>query len=89
MSGRTELVSGGMRVKKGEYVSNAMVGLEEPSPFIHALFAFTAKADREQAAREKEAIHRTTAPTEEMARKVKAMSLFPNIYGKPRSMGPD
>ena len=89
MSGTTNLVSGGYRVKKGEYVHNALVGLEEPSPFISALFSFTAKADKEQAMREKEHAHKATAPANALARQIKAFSLFPNIYSKPKAIGPD
>lgn len=89
MSGTTDLVSGGYRVKKGEYVHNALVGIEEPTPFIHALFAYTAKADKEQAAREKTSAHKTTAPANSLARQIKAFGLFPSIYGKPHAIGPD
>jgi hypothetical protein len=68
------------RVKKGEFVSNELVGLSEPTPYIYALFAYTAKADAEKKRMEKEKAHEVSAPVDTMARKVKAMSLFPNVY---------
>jgi len=89
MSGKTDLVSGGMRVKKGEYVHNELVGLSEPTPFISALFAYTAKADKEQSMREKEHAHKATAPANELARQIKAFSLFPSIYDGAKKLGPN
>lgn len=68
------------RVKKGEYVSNELVGLEAPTPYIYALFAYTAKADAERAKMEVKKAHEVSAPLDSMARKIKAMSLFPSIY---------
>jgi len=68
------------RVKRGEYVSNELVGLEDPTPFIYALFSYTAKADAERARMEVSKAHEVSAPVDTMARKVKAMSLFPSIY---------
>jgi hypothetical protein len=87
MAGRVDMAS--KRTKKGEYVSNEQVGIEQAPPFIHALFGFTARADKEQAMREKESVHRTTAPAEGLARSIKAMSLFPSIYDGAKKLGPN
>jgi hypothetical protein len=87
MAGRVDLSS--KRTKKGEYISNEHVGIGPAEPFAHALWTFTARADKEMARREKETVHKDAAPAESTARKVKAMSLFPSIYGKPHGIGPD
>ena len=68
------------RVKKNEYLSNELVGLEDPSPFVYALFAYTAKADAERAKMEVKKGHEVSAPLDSKARQVKALSLFPSIY---------
>lgn len=81
------LASGGTKVKKGEYVHNELVGLPEPTPFISALYSYTAKADAERARMEKAKGHETVGLASGMARKVKAMSLNPNIYTGMRDVG--
>lgn len=82
------LASGGYKVKKGEYVHNELVGISEPTPFISALFSYTAKADAEKAKMDKEKGHEVVGLARGMARKVKAMSLNPNIYTGMRDIGP-
>jgi hypothetical protein len=74
------LASGGYKVKKGEYVHNELVGLPEPTPFISALYSYTAKADAERARMEKAKGHETIAASMSLARHIKALSLNPNIY---------
>lgn len=68
------------KVKRGEYVHNELVGLEPATPYIYALFSYTAEADAKRARMEVKKAHEVSAPVDEMARKVKAMSLFPNVY---------
>lgn len=74
------MASGGYKVKKGEYVHNELVGLAEPTPFISALFSYTAKADAERAKMEVKKGHETVGASASLARHIKAMSLNPNIY---------
>ena len=74
------LASGGTKVKKGEYVHNELVGITEPTPFISALYSYTAKADKARAVMESKKAHEVVGRSEGMARKVKAISLNPNIY---------
>ena len=63
---------------------NELVGLEEPTPYIHALFRYTAHMDKEKAANQKLHSHMSAAPAEPLARRIKAMSLNPSIYDKRR-----
>lgn len=74
------LTSGRPREKKGEYVHNELVGLSEPTPFISALFSYTAKADAERAKMEVKKGHETIGASKSLARHIKALSLNPNIY---------
>jgi hypothetical protein len=76
------LATGGYRVKKGEAVDNELVGLEGPTPYIYALFKYTADADAKRARMEVSKAHEVSAPTHDLARQIKAMSLFPSIYAK-------
>ena len=39
---------------RGEHVPNELVGLEEPSAYIHALFSYTRKMDEKKAKMGKE-----------------------------------
>jgi hypothetical protein len=87
MSGRVDIAS--KRVKKGEVSSNESVGIGPAEPFVHALWSFTARADKEMARREKESIHKEAGPADSTARKVKAMSLFPSIYDGAKEIGPN
>ena len=73
------------RVKKGEFVHNELVGVEPPTPYVYALFSYTAQADAEKAKMEVKKAHEVSAPLDSKARQVKAMSLFPNIYAGPKS----
>lgn len=74
------LASGGYKVKKGEYVHNELVGISEPTPFISALYSYTAKADAARAKMEKAKGHETVGASMSLARHIKAMSLNPSIY---------
>ena len=74
------LASGGTKVKKGEYVHNELVGITEPTPFISALYSYTAKADMARAVMEKAKGHETIGASRSLARHIKALSLNPNIY---------
>lgn len=67
----------------GESFPGALIGLPEPTPFIAALFSYTAKMDRKEAPVLKAKTHEETVPVS-AARKIKAMSLFPNIYRGPQ-----
>ena len=75
-----KLASGGLRVKKGESVHNELVGITEPTPFISALFSYTAKADAERARMQVRKGHETIGASDSLARHIKAMSLNPSIY---------
>jgi hypothetical protein len=74
------LASGGYKVKKGEYVHNELVGLSEPTPFISALYSYTAKADAARALMGKEKGRETLGASRSLARHIKALSLNPSIY---------
>lgn len=87
MAGRVDIAS--KRVKKGEVVANELVGIPPPEPFVHALWGYTARAEKMMASLEKEAIHKTAAPAASLARKIKAASLFPSIYDGAKSIGPN
>ena len=75
-----KMVSGGVREKKGEFVHNELVGISEPTPFISALFSYTAKADADRARMEVRKGHETIGASKSLARHIKAMSLNPSIY---------
>ena len=81
------LASGGYKVKKGEYVHNELVGIPEPTPFITALFSYTAKADAERARMEVKKGHETVGASYSLARHIKALSLNPNIYQGMKAVG--
>jgi len=73
------------RRKNSEAVPSELVGLEDPTPYIHALFHYTAKMDDERAKMAVSKAHEVSAPVDSLARHVKAMSLFPNIYRGPQT----
>lgn len=50
------------------------------TPFIGALFSYTAELNARDRGFEKETIHKDHAPVMELARHIKACSLFPNVY---------
>lgn len=57
------------------------LGILEPEPFSAALWAFTARMDSATAKAEKTTL-KATAPTDTLARQIKAASLQPSIYMK-------
>ena len=67
---------------KRETVPNELVGLSEPTPFIGALLSFTAKMNREHERHQMVTEVKATAPTDSLARQIKAGSLNPSIYHK-------
>ena len=50
------------------------------TPFLGALFRYTAELNARNRAFEREAIHRDHAPVMSLAQHIKACSLFPNVY---------
>ena len=68
--------------KKVNTLPGALFGLEPPSPYISALFSYTAKMDKMKAKMEKEKAHEVTFPTKDLARYVKAISISPHILYK-------
>lgn len=64
-------------------IPDELVGLEPPTSYIAALFSHTAKMDKAKAEMEVKKGHEVTGPADSMARRIKAMSLFPSIYDKP------
>jgi hypothetical protein len=69
---------------RGEHVPNELVGLEEPSAYIHALFSYTRKMDEKKAKMGKEKAHEVSGPVDSVYHRILAMSLFPNIFNKGR-----
>ena len=67
-----------------DFVPNELVGLEQPSPFISALYSYVLAKAKEEDSVKMEKAHEQTAPADDLARKVKMMSLFPNIYRGPQ-----
>ena len=65
---------------KNVSVPNELVGIEDPTPFISALFSYTAKADKERARMEVQKGHEVVQPYTPFYEKIKALSLFPSIY---------
>lgn len=63
-----------------DHIDNNLVGLSAPSPYISALLAWTSKKDEDDEKQRKAKAHEVTGPSNSLARKVKAMSLFPSIY---------
>ena len=61
-------------------IPDEVVGLDPPTSYIAALFSHTAKMDKAKAEMEVSKAHEVTAPADSLARKIKGMSLFPNIY---------
>lgn len=68
----------------GEFIPGEAVGLMPPTPYIAALLDFTAQLDKKAEEVGKKKANETSAPTDTLARKVKAMSIFPNIYRGPQ-----
>ena len=81
------LASGGIKVKKGEYVHNELVGITEPTPFISALYSYTAKADAERERMRVDKAHEVLGNSMSLARHIKALSLNPNIYQGMKAVG--
>lgn len=71
---------------RGESVPNELVGLEEPTPYIYALFSHTAKMDKERAKMEVKKAHEVTHPVDSVYHRIKVASLFPNVFTKPQSL---
>ena len=67
-------------VKKGEAIPGEAVGLMPPTPYIAALLDYSAKLDKMDEKIGKEKAKESAGPEEAIARKVKSLSLFPNIY---------
>ena len=67
---------------RGEHIPNELVGLEEPTPYIHALFSYTRKMDADRAKMEVKKAHEVAYPVDKLYDRIKAASLFPNIFMK-------
>lgn len=68
----------------GEAIPGEAVGLMPPTSYIQALLDFTAKLDKEDVEKGMKKAHEVSGPVDTIARKVKAMSLFPSIYRGPQ-----
>lgn len=68
----------------GEAIPGEAVGLMPPTAYIQALLDFTAKLDRDDEVKRTKKAHEVSAPVDTMARKIKAMSMFPSIYRGPQ-----
>ena len=64
----------------GASIPGVLVGIPEPSLFVAALMNYTAKQDKMENKLKKEKEHEETGPSHSLARKIKGLSLFPNIY---------
>ena len=61
-------------------IANELVGLEQPSPFITALYAYTVKKASEDVSQKAKKAHEETGEADSLARAIKRMSVYPNIY---------
>ena len=67
---------------RGEVIPSELVGLEEPTPYIHALFSYTRKMDAERAKMEVSKAHEVSHPVDSLYHKIKVMSLMPSVYAE-------
>ena len=61
-------------------IPGELIGIPEPTPFIAALMAYTGRMDRIENRIRKEKAHEESGPSDSLARKIKGMSLFPNVF---------
>ena len=71
---------------RGESVPNELVGLEEPTPYIYALFSHTAKMDKERAKMEVKKGHEVAHPVDSLYQRIKVASLFPSVFQEKASL---
>ena len=65
---------------RGEHIPNELVGVEEPTPYIHALFSYTRKMDAERAKMEVKKAHEVSYPVDALYERIKSVSLFPSVF---------
>jgi hypothetical protein len=70
--------------KAGEWIPGEAVGLMPPSVYTAALLDFTAHLDQKAVEVGAAKAHETSGPVGPVARQIKAMSMFPNIYRGPQ-----
>lgn len=61
-------------------IANELVGLEQPTPFITALYAYTVKKTKDDDKQKAKKANEETGPSNSIARAIKRMSVYPNIY---------
>lgn len=67
----------------GKVIPNELVGLDEPTPFIHALLSFTAKQYKEKENIKVKKGNEVAFPIDNIYTHIRTISLFPSIYTKP------
>lgn len=68
----------------GETIPGEAVGLYPPTAYISALLDFTALMDRRAIENREKKAKETSGPEETISQKIRALSLFPNIYRGPQ-----